>query len=53
MFWRVLRNYRKILKLLNLLKESYSDKRLSEDELKKISDEILKLLVELRLVEKK
>jgi len=50
MFWKILRNYKDIVKLIKLVRDSYTDKNLSKVELKVITFEILELLEKLGLV---
>ena len=53
MFWRILRNYKKVAALINLVKVSYTDKELSKAELKAITEEILVLMVAIGVIKEK
>ena len=50
MFWKILRNYKKVAELINLVKKSYVDKELSKAELKAITAEILELMVAIGVI---
>jgi len=52
MFWKIVMNWRKIAKLVELVRASYADKNLTKSELEIITSEILTLLVDLGLVDK-
>lgn len=53
MFWKIITNYKKVAELINLVKKSYVDKKLTKEELDEITNEILELLVALGVIEEK
>lgn len=52
MFWKILTNWRKIVAIIELVKDAVADKKVTGAEAEKVLDEIIALLVEIGVIEK-
>ena len=52
MFWKILTNWRKIANIVTMVKEAVADKKVTGTEAEGVLDEIIKVLVEIGVIEK-
>jgi len=52
MFWKILRNWRKVLNIINLIKAAFEDHQLTESEAMAVLKATGDILVEMKIIEK-
>ena len=51
-FWKILSNWKRIVKLINLIKKAYEDKKITGAEAEAVLKEAIATLVEMDVIEK-
>jgi predicted metal-binding transcription factor (methanogenesis marker protein 9) len=51
-FFKILLQYKKVIALINLIKEAYKDKKITGDEAEKVLKEAIDMLVAMKILER-
>jgi hypothetical protein len=51
-FWKILSNWKRVVKLIDLIKDAYEDKKITGVEAEAVLDETIAVLVEMDVIEK-